>query len=54
LENIPTPKRTMTRDVVMVEGIGSLILDGAFCKDKLTARGTITLTEGDGMKEVQS
>jgi hypothetical protein len=49
LENIPTLKRTMTRDVVMVEGIGSLILGGEFCKNKIIARGTITLTEGDGL-----
>jgi hypothetical protein len=56
LENIPTPKRAMSRDMVMVEGMGHLIpASSNFCPvRKVLARGTITLTEGDGMGEVQS
>ncbi len=54
-ENIPAPKRTMSREVVMVEGWDTLLFASSMCAAglKILARGTITLVEGDGMGEAQ-
>jgi len=58
LENIPTPKRTASRDMVMVDdGMGTppyILYDNMEFEEisfvgKILARGTITLTEGEGL-----
>jgi len=56
LENTPPPKRTMSREVVMISGWHELVYASSCVGStgKIIARGTITLTEGDGMDEVQS
>jgi len=53
LENIPEPKRTISREMVMLEGSDVIIpVENVVCSwGKIIARGTITLTEGDGMEE---
>ncbi|MHB8843078.1 MAG: hypothetical protein ACYC56_15035 [Candidatus Aquicultor sp.] len=53
LENIPTPKRTMSRESVMVSVSGGepyLTWDNCVpFGGKIIARGSVTLTEGDGL-----
>jgi hypothetical protein len=51
LENIPTPKRTMSREVVMISGWHELVYASSCVGStgKVLARGTITITEGEGL-----
>jgi len=62
IENIPEPPRTATREMVMVDdGMGTqpyILYDHMEFEEisfvgKIIARGTITLTEGDGMEGVK-
>jgi hypothetical protein len=57
LENIPTPKQTASREMVLLDGWKTLITAQGLSPEeakKIIARGTITLTEGDGMEAVKS
>jgi len=58
IENVPEPKRTASRDMVMVDdGMGTrpyILYDHMEFEEisfvgKVIARGTVTLTEGDGL-----
>jgi len=51
-ENVPAPKRTLSREIIMIEGFDTLVMGGlAWGDGKIIARKTVTLTEGDGIEE---
>ena len=55
VENIPEPKRTMNREIFMIAGYDALMFGtlASSVTAKILARGTITLTEGDGMEDAK-
>ena len=56
LENIPEPKQKASREMVLLDGWKTLVTAQGLCPgdaSKIIARGTITLTEGDGMEETK-
>ena len=48
VENIPETKDTWSREVVKVEGLDFLVMDGGVFNRKVLAKAKVTYTEGEG------